>query len=283
MICLKPASAIVAVAAFLFWFSSQSDAQSESMDATNQREEKAHLIWSETVAGNNEIFYTQSIKGEWASRVRLTRFETNNIHPSIDVGANDHVWAGWVSVQGAGTDLYFTARVRKRWVLPQKIETGFSENSAPSIVVDDHDVPWIVWSGNAGEDDDIYFTKWNGNTWDTPVQINMDNRFPDILPFINIDGDGIPWVVWLSWKDGKYVKFFRKWNGSQFGYVELLQQNRSYETSICSEFLSQIELSNFTSVSNHYEGVITDGRNSGRFHLWNSNKRRSFCRWSDIE
>jgi hypothetical protein len=252
------------------------------MDATNQREEKAHLIWSETVAGNNEIFYTQSIKEEWASIVQLTHLETNNVHPSIDVSANDHVWAVWVSAKGAGTDLYFTVRVRKQWTLPQKIETGFSENTAPSIVVDDHDVPWIVWSGNAGEDDDIYFTKWNGNTWDTPVQINMDNRTPDILPFIGIDGNGMPWVVWLGWQDEKYVKFIRNWNGSQFETLEPMQQNMSHETSICSEFSSQLEISKFPSVSNHYEGVITDTSNSSRFYLRNSIKRKSFCRWSDI-
>ncbi len=279
---LKSASGIIAVAAFMFWFSSHSGAQSKNMDARNLGEDQTHLIWSETVAGNNEIFYRESIKGEWVSQVQLTHFEPNNVYPSIDVSTNNDVWVVWVSTNGVGTDLYFTVRIRKQWTLPQKIETGFSENSAPSVVVDASDIPWIVWSGNAEGDDDVYFTKWNGMAWDMPVQINMDNRTPDILPFIGMDTTGMPWVAWLGWQEEKYIKIFRNWNESQFEYVESTQQNISHDTSICSEVLSPVESSNLSSISNYYEGVITDSSNSSRFYLRNSIKRKSFCRWSDI-
>ena len=271
------------VAALLFLFPSLIGAHSARINTATQKEETTHLIWSEVLFGRKAIFYSRSINGGWAPKIQLSSTETNSVYPSIGSGANGQVWAVWVSAHSTGTDLHFTVNENIRWAFPVKVETGFPENTAPSMVVDDQDVPWIVWSGNAGGDDDIYFTRWNGGTWNPPVQINEDNATPDILPFIGMGEDGLPWVAWLGWRDGKYVRFYRKWNGSQFESVQSVEQDSVYEATICASVSDRVEISKTSSVSNDSEGLIIDGRNNSRFHLRNRAKRNSFCRWSDTE
>ena len=88
---------------------------------------------------------------------------------------------------------------------------------APSAIVDGNGDTWLVWSGTDQTDDDIFFSRWKNGHWTSPLRVNTDDHWPDILPQLSLTSTGMPQVTWSGYDGNKYSAFFMQWTGTNWG------------------------------------------------------------------
>lgn len=158
---------------------------------------EAEMVWSEEDGDKSHILYSSFQDGSWQNPEILVEDDALNILPALGTNSKNQQLLVWVVVKNSGlTELRYQFRKNSFWGKPHQIPTSFQTNLAPVILCDHKDVFWLFWAANSGGDDDIFMSNWRKGKWSRPIQVNIDNSVPDILPDAWIDDAHGIWVSW---------------------------------------------------------------------------------------
>lgn len=79
------------------------------------------------------------------------------------------------------------------------------------MIIDKQDKIWVVWSANNDDLDDILYASFENGSWSGPDEVHEQNDAPDLLPTIEIAGDGSPRVEWRAARQGQNVVLSSRW------------------------------------------------------------------------
>lgn len=202
------------------------------------------IIWTESDGQRFGIFFSSYRSGNWEDPEKITKDDVDNLHPSIDVGPDGKKWAVWTAIDSSGFEIRYSVYSGGNWSSAEKIPSSLTSNIKPSIIVDSSNIPWVVWSGNNGGDDDIYFTRFINGSWAAEQCIHGQNSVPDILPFLDIDDQGLPVASWKRFLGSDYVEVSSTWDGGAWSAPEVVDQSTD-ETEERTAQESQVTLPEF--------------------------------------
>lgn len=89
---------------------------------------------------------------------------------------------------------------------------------AESLSLDKVDPLYVVWAEGNGEDSEIYICKRELGKWLGKEQLT-DNDTADFSPYIALDKDGNPWIVWIEDDGVNTAVYSRYWNGKAWSNI----------------------------------------------------------------
>jgi len=200
--------------------------------AVSAIEDRSILVWGAKNSQGKYAIHLSSLQGgKWFEANVLSSGDGQNILPAVGSDGHGNIWVAWTELQGVQGSIWYSLFSGDKWSVAARLKTPTSSDIAPSLAVDDHGNGWLVYSGNDGGQDDIYSVHWSGEGWSEPVMVNRDDDFPDILPEIVIDKDGVAVVSWQGYNGDQYVTSFSRWDGSGWSpEQELLSDEKLSET-----------------------------------------------------
>ena len=200
--------------------------------AASTIEDRSILVWGEKNNQGKYVIRLSSFQGgKWSEANVLSSGDGQNILPAVGSDEHGNIWVAWTELQGIHGSIWYSVFSDEKWNAPVMLKTPTSSDIAPSLAVDDHGTAWLVYSGNDGGQDDVYSVHWSGKGWSEPVMVNRDDDFPDILPEIVIDEDGVVVVSWQGYNGDQYVTSFSRWNGFSWSpEQEVLSDEKLSET-----------------------------------------------------
>ncbi len=200
--------------------------------AASTIEDRSILVWGEkNNLGNYAVHLSRLRDGQWSGTKVLSSGAGQNILPAVTSDEHGNIWVAWTELQGIYGSIWYSFFSNEKWSVAVMLKTPTSSDIAPSLSVDDNGTAWLVYSGNDGGQDDVYSVHWTGEEWSEPVMVNRDDDFPDILPEITIDEDGVVVVSWQGYNGDQYVTSFSRWNGTGWSpEQEVLSDDKISET-----------------------------------------------------
>ena len=177
----------------------------------------AILAWGEMEKRGSNIYFSQRIHQKWSEPKRLSFSDKPEILPTLASNTKGEMWVIWTELNDLGGKLRFRHYQNGKWDLLKTIETHTTSDMAPSAIVDGNGDAWLVWSGTDQTDDEIFFSRWKNGHWTSPLRVNTDDHWPDILPQLSLTSTGMPQVTWSGYDGNKYSTFFRNWTGTNWG------------------------------------------------------------------
>lgn len=171
------------------------------------------MVWVDTAGSRHDILFSAWDGDSWSEPVRVTNDVVDNLAPCIDTGADGKKHLVWMAVDATGHRVKHAVFDGAKWSEPELIPTLPAVSGAPFVVADDNGVVWVVFAGNDGEDDDVYCTRLINGKWTVYQQVNADNEYPDIHPFIEITTDKKVVVTWQGYRDKGYATLQSVWQG----------------------------------------------------------------------
>ena len=169
------------------------------------------VVWSSSDGLKLEIYYSQRKDGVWSQPVKVTDDHYDNMYPVVDRDSSGNRWVFWTAYDGNNTEIRYATGHGDEWLSSEVLPSAKKTNLSPSVVVDSRDSVWVVWSANDDDLDDIlYATRQNG-VWSDPATVHEPNEAPDLLPVIELDGDGTPRVIWRAAREGKNMVLSSRW------------------------------------------------------------------------
>lgn len=169
------------------------------------------VVWSSSDGLKTEIYYSQRKDGIWQEPVQVTDDHYNNLYPVIDRDSNGTRWIFWTAHERGRMDIHYTTGNGDEWQNSEILSSGKKSNFSPSMVIDTQDKVWVVWSANNDDLDDIMYAFYQNGSWSDPATVHEPNSTPDLLPVVEIGGDGTPQVSWRAAREGQNVVLSSKW------------------------------------------------------------------------
>lgn len=169
------------------------------------------VVWASSDGQRTEIFYSQRKEGIWQEPIQVTDNHYNNMYPVVDRDSNGRRWIFWTAHDSGRTEIHFATGDGQEWQASEILTSPKKSNLSPSMVVDKEDQVWVVWSANDDDLDDIMYAFHQNGSWSSPVTIHEPNNAPDLLPVVEIGGDGTPQVSWRAAREGRHVVLSSRW------------------------------------------------------------------------
>ena len=169
------------------------------------------VVWSSSDGQKMEIYYTQRTDGIWQEPVRVTDDHYDNMYPVIDRDSSGTRWIFWAAYAGGQMDIHYTSGDGVEWENNEILSSTKKTNTSPSMIIDKQDKIWVVWSANNDDLDDILYASFENGSWSGPDEVHEQNDAPDLLPTIEIAGDGSPRVEWRAARQGQNVVLSSRW------------------------------------------------------------------------
>ena len=169
------------------------------------------VVWSSSDGLKMEIYYSQRKDGVWQEPVRITDNHYDNMYPVIDRDSSGKRWIFWTAYDNGRMEIHYTSGDGEEWQTSELLSSDNKTNISPSVVIDKQDRIWVVWSANNDDLDEIMYSFFQSGSWSDPDFVHEPNEAPDLLPVIDISGDGTPQVVWRAARGGKNVTLSSTW------------------------------------------------------------------------
>ena len=169
------------------------------------------VVWSSSDGQKMEIYYSQRKDGIWQEPVRVTDDYYDNIYPVVDRDSSGKRWIFWTAYDSGRMEIHYTSGDGVEWQNSELLLSGKKTNLSPSMVIDKQDRIWVVWSANNDDLDEIMYSFFQSGSWSDPDFVHEPNEAPDLLPVIDISGDGTPQVVWRAARKGKHITLSSTW------------------------------------------------------------------------
>ncbi len=169
------------------------------------------VVWSSSDGLKMEIYYSQRKDGVWQEPVRITDNHYDNMYPVIDRDSSGKRWIFWTAYDSGRMEIHYTSGDGEEWQTSELLSSDNKTNISPSVIIDKQDRIWVVWSANDGDLDEIMYSSYQSGVWSDPAFVHEPNDAPDLLPVVDIAGDGIPQVVWRAGRGGKNVTLSSRW------------------------------------------------------------------------
>ncbi len=181
------------------------------------------VVWSSSDGLKTEIFYAQRKDGVWLDPVQVSDDHYDNIYPVVDRDSSGRRWIFYTAHYNNTMELHYATGQNEDWQPGETLKTGRQTNLSPSLVVDKEDRVWVTWSANNGGLDDIMFAYYSDGSWSDPALVHEENEVADMLPVIDIDQSGAPFITWRVVKDGKNFIVLSRWENGKFSEPEVQQ------------------------------------------------------------
>jgi hypothetical protein len=111
----------------------------------------------------------------------------------------------------------------------ERIQLSLPTQSAvyPSISSGPNGTTWVVWTVLKGNNSDLYFTtSLKEGEWAEPTQI-ITNLSSNSAAMILVDRTSSPWVVWSGFDGQDDEIFFTRWNGTDWDFPLMINDDNS--------------------------------------------------------
>ena len=169
------------------------------------------VVWSSSDGQKMEIYYSQRKDGIWQEPVRVTDNHYDNMYPVIDRDSSGKRWIFWTAYDSGRMEIHYTSGDGEEWQTSELLSSDKKTNTSPSVVIDKQDRIWVVWSANNDDLDEIMYASFQNGSWTEPDFLHQPNEAPDLLPVVELDGDGTPRVIWRAARKGKNVTLSSTW------------------------------------------------------------------------
>ncbi len=169
------------------------------------------VVWSSSDGLKMEIYYSQRKDGVWQGPVRITDNHYDNMYPVIDRDSSGKRWIFWTAYDRGRMEIHYTSGDGEEWQTSELLSSENKTNLSPSVVIDKQDRIWVVWSANDDDLDEIMYSFYQSGFWSDPAFVHEPNDVPDLLPAVDIGGDGTPQVVWRAARAGQNVVLSSRW------------------------------------------------------------------------
>ena len=195
------------------WSSSSSENPDIAIDSANA----LHVVWSQYIVANPEIFYKTSSDGgsTWSAAQRLTWASGSSSRPAIAVDSSDALHVAWSDDVPGNPEVYYrTSSDGGTTWNPVKRLTWTSSNSyVPAIAIDSANIIFVVWYDDAPGNYEIYYrlSKDGGTVWSTINRLTWTSG-TSTLPAIAFDSGGTAHVVWNDDTPGNKEIYYKNGN-----------------------------------------------------------------------
>ena len=179
------------------------------------------VVWSTSDGIKMEIYYSQRQNGNWLEPVRVTDDHYDNMYPVIDRDADGKRWIFWTAYANGKMEIRYTSGDGEEWDTSELLFSEKKTNLSPSVVIDDQDRVWVTWSANNDDLDDIMYASFESGSWSNSDTVHEPNEAPDLLPLIEIGGDGTPQIKWRANREGHNLVLTSKWVDGDWSEPEI--------------------------------------------------------------
>jgi len=162
-----------------------------------------------------------------------TVFVGGGRYDAYDIVARDTslVWAVWSTrtiVEPTHKDIFARARVDGVWGAVEQIELTYGHEGEPRGALDSQDRLWVVWQSDSLDRVVIQSCVRDEVGWGGVLHVAGDSM-GCLVPWIAIDGEDVPWVVWARGDElGGSDVWSARWAGT--GWEQLGKVSESGET-----------------------------------------------------
>jgi len=203
------------------WGSAQritwSSSSSESPDITMDSGGDIHVVWSQYVVANPEIYYKTSLDegSTWSTAQRLTWASGSSSRPAIAVDSNDALHVVWSDYLPGNPEIYYRASADggATWNPVKRLTWTSSNSYVPAIAIDSADIMYVVWYDETPGNYEIYYklSKDRGTVWSTTKRLTWTSGTSS-LPAMAFDSGGIAHVVWNDETPGNREIYYKNGN-----------------------------------------------------------------------
>ena len=163
-----------------------------------------HIVWSDDMPGNKEIYYKKSTDGgaTWTTSKRLTWDSANSSAPCVAVDPSDNLHVAWMDGR---ISLYYDTLYYKKstdggatWSANKRLTWGETQAGLPKIAVDASGGLHVVWGNHDyPESNEIYHRKSTdgGASWTASQNISQTS-WDSHNPAVAVDNLDRLHVVW---------------------------------------------------------------------------------------
>lgn len=177
---------------------------------------RGHLVWGDSNSG--VIYYAANTEGSWSAPfainpevlgVRAGGWPASSI--ACDNEGNPHIaWVGQEVLAGGELgdwDIYYSGFDGEHWTTPFRINIDNTTVDAyPELRIGVEGALWVTWMDGNPAGLSEYRVRavrsYDGESW-VEWRIDDETYFYDGTPWMDLDQDGIPWVIW----DADYQNF----------------------------------------------------------------------------
>jgi sugar lactone lactonase YvrE len=187
---------------------------------------------------NNEIMFTHWDGSSWRglatteARDNLTNDASQEYSPIFALDSNGYpnmIWQDYRDYSTGKSEIYFSKWNGTAWTTAENISHTQYECYPNDIKMDSSDRPYVIWTDNqsSGSNPQIFFTHWNGTAWKNMAGTATTEMLSQGSGWMYSLTDGLrminntnPCVIWGNNSSGNYDVYFRKWNGSNWTYMD---------------------------------------------------------------
>jgi len=160
-------------------------------------------VWSGDNGHDTDLYYSRWTEQGWQpARTLYADPDTWDDFPSLAIAADGTPWVAWTSADAEEGQVYVSRWVGYRWSAPAEVPPGTASHPRQAALAAAPDGGfWLAWVGFDGTDDEIFVSHWDGLAWSQPQRVGVDDSDPlayDTQPRLAVDGEGRPWLVWVS-------------------------------------------------------------------------------------
>lgn len=164
----------------------------------------AALAWSRAYGRNYDVYLSTYTGGSWGTPFRVSSRATDDMWPAITADGDGRTWVTmerWYHLNG---DIYCRYHDSASWYPIFAVTVDSANDYRPKMATDSTGRAWTVYTTERYEDNrNIYVKNYNSSSghWENLRRITS-NAAQDQDPVIGVDGSGMVWVVWTSWRNG---------------------------------------------------------------------------------
>jgi hypothetical protein len=140
----------------LTWTSSSSFTPAIAVDSNDV----IHLIWKDSMAGNNELYYKKSADGgaSWSAAQKLTWTSGESHDPNIAIDSNNALYLFWYDYT-PNAEIFFktSADGGASWGPAQRLTWTSGYSSSPAIAIDSNRTIHVVWEDSTPGNYEVYY------------------------------------------------------------------------------------------------------------------------------
>ena len=184
---------------------------------------KLWASWEREEQNNNVIVFSGMEERDVFSPASVSSEEGYNFAPDFCFDYGNNPWFAWIHYsEGQYQLLVKEIRSQSTWCINAPFFSGAYQ---PKIRIDASGKIWVFWSGSVNGRETILTSSFEGGQWTVPTPVNRENGAPHILPDVNLDANGFPWITWCSFDGDDYEIYYSFWDGFKWSGQEKVTEN----------------------------------------------------------
>jgi hypothetical protein len=174
-----------------------------------------HLVWDDSMTGNNVIYYKKSMDGggTWTAGKRMSWTSSYNMYPDMATDSSGHLYLVWSAWTGANTEICYRKSTDggATWATMQNLSLTPGTSFNPAIAIYGPGNLHVVWQDATPGEYEIYYCKSTnaGATWTTSKRLTW-NAGDSTDSTLSLDSSGNLHVVWDDATTGNNEIYYKE-------------------------------------------------------------------------